>query len=84
MDMYAWSAGKYSVKSMVDEHSMDGIQRDAGVSAKHCFFLGNITRAAHCTCNYGFYGQFLWVNTCTVRALRGTLDGTACDGMYPS
>jgi len=40
-------------------------------------------RAAHRTRSYGFYGRFLRVNTRTVRALSGTLDGTACDGMYP-
>jgi hypothetical protein len=41
-------------------------------------------RAAHRTRSYGFYGRFLRVNTRTVGALSGTLDGTACDGMYPS
>ena len=39
---------------------------------------------AYLTRSYGFYGRFLWVNTRTVGALSGTLDGTACDGMYPS
>ena len=45
MDMYAQSASEYSFLFFlsINPSLTDGVQRDAGVSAKNCFFLGNIT-----------------------------------------
>jgi len=46
--------------------------------------LGLTPRAAHRTRSYGFYGRVLRVNTRTVGASSATLNGPACDGVYPS
>jgi hypothetical protein len=43
MDMYVQSASEYPLKSMVGMNgSSNCIQREAGMSAKNCFFLGNV------------------------------------------
>ena len=60
-DMYAQSASEYFFFS-INLSLMDGVQRDAGVSAKNCFFLGNITTLCNHISRFVYFSSFLMIS----------------------